>query len=68
MYMAVPVIGVVLLYAGFLFISARGNSEKVKTATYNLTFAIAGVALVLSAYAISRIFYTTIVVNILGWN
>jgi hypothetical protein len=67
MYMSIPVIGVVLVYAGFMFVFARGNSEKIRTATYNLAYIAGGIALVLGAYMIANVFYDTIVKGILGF-
>ncbi len=68
MYMSVPVIGLVLVMAGFMFISARGNREKLQTATYNITYIIGGIALVLGSYMIVNVIYNTIIKGILGWS
>jgi len=65
-YMALPIIALVIIYAGFSFIAARGNREKLKTATINITFVLIGTAVVLGAYTIVTIFYNTIVIGILG--
>jgi len=68
MYLGYPIIGLVLVYAGFMFISARGNKEKVQTATLNMTYIVVGIALVLGSYTIGKLFYNTIVKGLLGWN
>ena len=68
MYISIPFIGLALVYAGFMFIMARGNTEKVKTATLNITYIVVAIVLILGAYAIADIAYTTIIVNILGWS
>ncbi len=67
MYLAYPVIGLVLVYAGFMFITARGNREKIKTATQNITYVLIGIGVVLGSYTIAMLFYNTIVVGLLGW-
>jgi nitrate reductase gamma subunit len=65
-YMLYPILGLAIIYAGFMFISARGNREKLKTASKNITFVLIGVAVVLGSYTIAKVFYDTIVVGILG--
>ena len=67
MYISIPIIGLALIYAGFMFVAARGNTEKVTTAIRNLTYAIIGVALVLGSYMIANMVYNTIIKGILGW-
>jgi hypothetical protein len=67
MYMSIPIIGLVLVYSGFMFISARGNSGKLETATRNITYVVVAIALLLGSYMIARVAYNTIVVDILGW-
>lgn len=67
MYMSIPVIGLVLVYAGFMFITARGNTTKISTSIHNLTYIIAGIALVLGSYMIATMVYNTIIKGILGW-
>ena|SRR3989339_1238165 len=47
------VVLVLVVYAGFLWMTAGGDPEKVKTAKTMLTNAIIGLALILAAYAIS---------------
>ncbi len=68
MYMSIPVIGLILVVAGFMFIAARGNREKLRNATYNITYIVAGIALVLGSYVIVNAIYNTVVKGILGWN
>ncbi len=67
MYMSIPVIGLVLVYAGFMFITARGNTAKISTAIHNFTYIVAGIALVLGSYMIAMMVYNTIIKGILGW-
>lgn len=52
---AVPIIVLFIIYAGFLYVTARGNAEQVKTATRALTYAIIGGVLILGAVAIAEI-------------
>lgn len=45
---------VLILYAGFLWMTAGGNDEKVDKAKSILTASVIGLIIILSAYAISR--------------
>ena len=49
MVLAVPVIIFFIVYAGFLYVTARGNSEQVQQATRAFTYAIIGGLIVLGA-------------------
>ncbi len=60
MYIGVPVIGVVLVYAGFKFLLARGNSDKINEATYNISWVLVGIAAVLGAWALTLLIDSTI--------
>lgn len=57
---AVPIITLFIIYAGFLYVTARGNAEQVRTATTALTYAIIGGVLIIGAVAITAIIETTI--------
>lgn len=50
----VPVAVFFIVYAGFLFVTARGNEDQLKTAKRTLLWTIIGVALILGAWAIAR--------------
>ena len=52
---ATPIIVVYIIYAGFLYVTARGNAEQTKQATTALTYAIIGGVILLGAVAISEI-------------
>jgi len=52
---AVPIIVFFLIFAGFTYVTAQGNPEKIKTATRSLTYAIIGGVLILGGVAISEI-------------
>lgn len=45
---------VLILYAGFLWMTAAGEEDKIKKAKDILSAAIIGLAIILSAYAITR--------------
>lgn len=55
MVLAVPVIILFIVYAGFLYVTARGNSEQVQQATRAFTYAIIGGLIVLSAMVLIEI-------------
>jgi hypothetical protein len=44
-----------LIYAGFLYVAARGNPEELKQANRALTFGIIGGVVVAGAFAILQI-------------
>ncbi len=49
MILSVPVIIFFLIYAGFMYTTARGNSDQIKQATQAFTYAIIGGLIVLGA-------------------
>lgn len=49
-----PVAAIAIIYAGFLFATARGNEEQIKTAKKAFFWAIIGTALLLGAWAIAE--------------
>ncbi len=48
-----PLVVVFMIYAGFLFVSARGNEEKLTSAKNTFFWAVVGALLVVGAYAIA---------------
>lgn len=58
---AVPIIVFFVIFAGFQYVTAQGNPEKIKTATRSLTYAVIGAVIVAGAFAIAAI--VTNVVN-----
>jgi len=44
---------VLIIYAGFMWMTAAGNEDKISTAKKTMTAAIIGAAIILSAYAIT---------------
>ena len=49
---AVPIIVFFIIYAGFLYVTARGNQEQVSKATRALGYAILGGVIILGAQVI----------------
>lgn len=45
---------IILIYAGYEWMTAGGNDDKVSEAKKRITYAIIGLAIILSAYAITR--------------
>jgi len=52
---AVPIIVFFIIFAGFKYVTARGNPEDIKTAHQALTYAVIGGVLILGATAIAEI-------------
>jgi hypothetical protein len=52
---AVPIIVLYIIYAGFLYVTARGNAEQTKQATQALTYAVIGGVIVIGAVAIAEV-------------
>ena len=48
----IPVITVMIIYTGFLFITARGNEAKITTAKQAFLYVIIGAAIMLGAFVI----------------
>lgn len=57
---AVPIIVIAIIYAGFTYVTAQGNASKVQTATKMLTYAVIGAVLILGALTITRIIADTV--------
>jgi hypothetical protein len=52
---ATPIIILFIIYGGFLYVTAQGNPEQIKTATRTLTYAIIGGILIIGATAAAAI-------------
>lgn len=52
---ATPIIVLFIIYAGFKYVTARGNPAQIQEATQALTYAIIGGILIIGAVAISKI-------------
>lgn len=57
---ALPLITVFIVYAGFKFIAARGNPEGLNDAKRNITYVIMGAILILSAWVLATMIGGTI--------
>ena len=57
---ALPIIVLFIMYAGFLYVTARGDEGKIKTAHAALTWSIVGGVIVLGAELIINIIQTTV--------
>jgi hypothetical protein len=53
--LALPIVVFFIIYAGFLFVTARGNDDKLTNAKRALLYAVIGGVLVLGAVAIAEI-------------
>jgi hypothetical protein len=60
-----PVVGLYTLLAGFQFISAQGNPNKIGDAKRNFMFVIIGAALILGAWVLATLIGNT-VSNVVG--
>ncbi len=50
-----PIVVIMLLYCGFLFVTAQGNTEKLGAAKNALLYTVIGAAIVLGAYGLIQI-------------
>ena len=55
-----PVVVVAIIYCGFLFVAARGNSEKLTKAKDALLYTLIGAAVLLGAWAIATLIADTV--------
>jgi len=58
--LAVPIVMFFLIYAGFNYVTARGNGDEIKKASQSLLYAIIGGVIILGGYAIVEIIENTI--------
>ncbi len=56
----------IIIYAGFVWMTAAGNPEKVKLAQRMLTYAAIGLVVIFSAYAIARFVFGALGVDVGG--
>ena len=52
---AMPIIGLFIVYSGFLFVIARGNSEDLAKARRNFFYVIIGAILILGAWVLATL-------------
>lgn len=55
-----PVIALAIIYSGFLFVAARGNTEKLGEAKKSLTYTLIGAAILLGSWAIATLISNTV--------
>jgi len=56
----VPIVALAIIYTGFLFVQARGNSEELTKAKKALLYTIIGAALLLGSFVIAQAIKTTV--------
>ncbi len=57
---ALPIISVFIIWAGFMFVMARGNQSKLTDAKKNLTYVLIGATLILSAWVLATLIGSTV--------
>lgn len=55
-----PIITLAVIYCGFLFVSAQGNSEKLEEAKRALLYTLIGAAILLGSWAIAQLVVDTV--------
>lgn len=60
LYIGVPIVALAIIYSGFLFVSAQGNSEKLTKAKKALIYTLIGAALLLGAFVIANAIQSTV--------
>lgn len=58
----IPIVALAIIYCGFLFVQAQGNSEKIGEAKDALLYTIIGAAILLGSWAIAGIISNTVLV------
>lgn len=56
----IPIIALAIIYSGFLFVSARGNTEQLKKAKSSLMYTLIGGAVLLGSWAIAQVISETV--------
>lgn len=56
----VPIVALAIIYTGFLFVTAQGNADKLKTAKNALVYTLIGAALVLGAWVLAKAIVNTV--------
>ena len=56
----VPIVALAIIYCGFLFVAARGNSEKITKARDALFYTLIGAAILLGSWAIANLIDATV--------
>lgn len=56
----IPIVALAIIYCGFLFVEARGNSEKLGKAKDALLYTLIGAAILLGSWAIATLISNTV--------
>ena len=56
----IPIVALAIIYCGFLFVSVRGNSEKLTKAKDALLYTLIGAAILLGSWAIAQLISDTV--------
>lgn len=56
----IPVVALAVIYSGFLFVFARGNSEKLTKAKDALLYTLIGAAVLLGSWALAKLISETV--------
>lgn len=57
---ALPIISLFIVYSGFMFVSAQGNTEKLANARNNFFYVVIGAILILGAWVIATLIGGTV--------
>ena len=60
MYIGFPLAALFIVYAGFRFVFAQGNTEEITKAKQNFMWGVVGIALLLGATALAAIIKATV--------
>jgi hypothetical protein len=60
LYVGIPIIALAIIYTGFLFVQAQGNSEELTKAKKALMYTLIGGALLLGAFVIAQAIGSTV--------
>lgn len=56
----IPIVALAVIYCGFLFVAAIGNSEKIKKAKEAFFYTLIGAAILLGSWAIAKLVADTV--------
>jgi hypothetical protein len=56
----IPIVALAIIYCGFLFVEARGNTEKLTKAKDALLYTLIGAAILLGSWAIASLIASTV--------
>ncbi len=56
-----PLVAIALIYSGYLFVEAQGNSGKLETAKRAFVYTLLGAAILLGAWALARTITETVI-------